>query len=180
MTITDDLSETTTKFNTELPTSESDFITTTTNNQYNNNNEDKIPTRLPGHSIDMSETYKNNRCLGLHEEVFCLNGGKCFNYTMLNDPAAVLFLSCECAEGFIGERCESKYWEGTYKLHDVPSKDKINTINHHIYERHHHKQQYKSNSSPSIYRTAQIHPVTVIIAAIVLIASFCTYRMLLR
>lgn len=89
--------------------------TTTINDNDETDNKDKRTSRLPGHSMDLSaETYKNNRCLGLHEEAFCMNGGKCLNYTMPNAPA-MMILSCECAEGFMGERCESKYWEGTYK-----------------------------------------------------------------
>lgn len=118
-TTTDLYPETTTDFNTEQPTTEIDF--TTTDNQDIDNvettttdNKNKKTIRLPGHTIDASETYKNNRCIGLHEEAFCMNGGKCINYTMPNAPA-MMILSCECAEGFMGERCDSKYWEGTYK-----------------------------------------------------------------
>lgn len=122
MTTTEDFTETTTttNLNTEQDTTtEIDF--TTTNNQDIDNvettttfNKNKRRNRPPGYTIDSSETYKNNRCIGLHEEAFCMNGGKCSNYTMPNAPA-MMILSCECAEGFMGERCESKYWEGTYK-----------------------------------------------------------------
>ena len=132
MTTTVDLSERTTEipteidfttFETEIPT-EIDFTTSVTGEDYNteestetNNNkfknEDKIPSRLRGHP-DLIDMYAINRCLGLLDELFCLNGGKCFNYTMRNAPA-VFFLSCECAEGFMDERCDFKYLEGTHK-----------------------------------------------------------------
>ena len=87
-------------------TTESEFVSSeTTTTVYN-----KKANQLRDHS----EMYEINRCLGLLDEVFCINGGKCINYTMRDVPT-VLFLSCECADGFMGERCESKYLEGTYK-----------------------------------------------------------------
>lgn len=44
------------------------------------------------------------------EENYCLNGGKCYNYTI----EQFYIPSCECAEGFMGERCENKYLIGSY------------------------------------------------------------------
>ena len=118
MTTTEDFTDRTTTFVTEI-----DF-TTTINQDYDNvdttttNNMDKRTNRLPGQFIDLSQIYTINRCLGLHEEAYCMNGGKCLNYTMKNVPAA-MFLSCECADGFIDERCETKYWEGSYKCKKI-------------------------------------------------------------
>ncbi|XP_055707605.1 U18-myrmicitoxin-Mri1a-like [Phlebotomus papatasi] len=44
-------------------------------------------------------------CSTIYSSVYCLNGGRCFNYTIghLHLPA------CQCPEGFMGERCELKY-----------------------------------------------------------------------
>ncbi|ALC39995.1 maker571 [Drosophila busckii] len=39
---------------------------------------------------------------------FCLNGGKCFRYDIGNSSLNY----CECAEDFVGERCESKTENG--------------------------------------------------------------------
>lgn len=50
------------------------------------------------------------RCSQLFEENYCLNGGKCHNFTIANSTMP----TCECADGFMGERCESKYLDGTY------------------------------------------------------------------
>lgn len=50
------------------------------------------------------------KCSLLFEENYCLNGGKCYNFTIANSTMP----TCECADGFMGERCESKYLDGTY------------------------------------------------------------------
>uniref|UniRef100_A0A182S9B2 EGF-like domain-containing protein n=1 Tax=Anopheles maculatus TaxID=74869 RepID=A0A182S9B2_9DIPT len=50
------------------------------------------------------------KCSQLFEENYCLNGGKCYNFTIANSTMP----TCECADGFMGERCESKYLDGTY------------------------------------------------------------------
>ncbi|XP_059620446.1 protein spitz-like [Phlebotomus argentipes] len=46
-----------------------------------------------------------NACSAPYSTAYCLNGGACFNYTIgqLHLPA------CQCAPGFMGERCELKY-----------------------------------------------------------------------
>lgn len=60
------------------------------------------------HTIDLY--YKIMRdvlsyeCLGNFLTDFCLNGGRCFRYPIANHS----FYSCECADGYVGERCESK------------------------------------------------------------------------
>ncbi|XP_061390890.1 protein gurken [Musca vetustissima] len=43
-------------------------------------------------------------CTGEFLTEFCLNGGRCFSYPIGNHS----FFSCECADGYVGERCESK------------------------------------------------------------------------
>lgn len=46
-------------------------------------------------------------CVDILKLEFCLNGGRCFLYPILNHSLS----SCECAEGFMGERCEAKSYE---------------------------------------------------------------------
>ncbi|XP_058981254.1 protein gurken isoform X2 [Musca domestica] len=49
-------------------------------------------------------------CTGQFLTEFCLNGGRCFSYPIGNHS----FFSCECADGYVGERCESKHVNGVY------------------------------------------------------------------
>lgn len=49
-------------------------------------------------------------CIEPYDTLFCLNGGRCFNITVVS----YTFPSCECATGFIGERCERKYLNRSY------------------------------------------------------------------
>ncbi|XP_053683621.1 protein gurken-like [Sabethes cyaneus] len=68
----------------------------TSSNNSNNNNKDQL--------------MRMGKCSLLFEENYCLNGGKCYNFTIANSTMP----TCECADGFMGERCESKYLDGTY------------------------------------------------------------------
>lgn len=47
-------------------------------------------------------------CTGHFLTDFCLNQGRCFRYPVGNQS----FFSCECADGYVGERCESKSVRG--------------------------------------------------------------------
>lgn len=47
-------------------------------------------------------------CTGQFLTDFCLNKGRCFRYPVGNQS----FFSCECADGYVGERCESKSVRG--------------------------------------------------------------------
>ncbi|XP_075149120.1 gurken [Haematobia irritans] len=49
-------------------------------------------------------------CTGQFLTEFCLNGGRCFRYPVGNHS----FFSCECADGYVGERCESKSVNGVF------------------------------------------------------------------
>lgn len=62
----------------------------------------------PGANKD--QLMRMGKCSLLFEENYCLNGGKCYNFTIANSTMP----TCECADGFMGERCESKYLDGTY------------------------------------------------------------------
>ncbi|XP_055381459.1 uncharacterized protein LOC129612041 [Condylostylus longicornis] len=46
-----------------------------------------------------------NKCEPDFDLLFCLNGGSCFNY-LIGDSSII---SCLCAEGYYGERCNYKY-----------------------------------------------------------------------
>lgn len=61
-------------------------------------------------SNSKDQLMRMGKCSLLYEENYCLNGGKCYNFTIANSTMP----TCECADGFMGERCESKYLDGTY------------------------------------------------------------------
>ncbi|KAJ6641039.1 Protein spitz [Pseudolycoriella hygida] len=58
-------------------------------------------------------------CIEPYDTHFCLNGGRCFNVTV----ASYSLPSCECAEGFMGERCEQKYLSRSYNLENYMKSD---------------------------------------------------------
>lgn len=64
----------------------------------------------PTVSNGKDQLMRMGKCSLLFEENYCLNGGKCYNFTIANSTMP----TCECADGFMGERCESKYLDGTY------------------------------------------------------------------
>lgn len=73
--------------------------TTASSSSDNNRNND----RLSGAT--------DSNCTTEFKKHYCLNDGICFNYTIQQN---FTLLSCLCADGFYGERCEDKYLEGTY------------------------------------------------------------------
>ncbi|XP_063705321.1 uncharacterized protein LOC134834534 isoform X2 [Culicoides brevitarsis] len=56
-------------------------------------------------------TLNDSNCTSAYRKHYCLNNGICFNYTIQQN---FTLLSCLCADGFYGERCEDKYLEGSY------------------------------------------------------------------
>lgn len=64
----------------------------------------------PNSGANKDQLMRMGKCSLLFEENYCLNGGKCYNFTIANSTMP----TCECADGFMGERCESKYLDGTY------------------------------------------------------------------
>lgn len=64
----------------------------------------------PPQQPNKDQLMRMGKCSLLFEENYCLNGGKCYNFTIANSTMP----TCECADGFMGERCESKYLDGTY------------------------------------------------------------------
>ncbi|KAM7351780.1 gurken [Cochliomyia hominivorax] len=67
--------------------------------------------------LDIYESIMENvlsfACTGQFLTDFCLNGGRCFRVPLGNQS----LFSCECADGYVGERCESKSVNGVF----VPS-----------------------------------------------------------
>ncbi|XP_030377034.1 protein gurken [Scaptodrosophila lebanonensis] len=51
-------------------------------------------------------------CSDSYKSDFCLNGGRCFRFPLANHS----FYSCECADGYVGERCESKTLNEQYVI----------------------------------------------------------------
>lgn len=62
-------------------------------------------------------------CIEPYDVNFCLNGGRCFNVTV----ASYSIPSCECATGFMGERCEQKYLNRSYNPENYMQADDIIT-----------------------------------------------------
>lgn len=74
----------------------------------------------PFHSLHTLE------CNEAFDEVYCLNGGRCFNVTV----ATYSFPSCECATGYMGERCDRKYLDRSYNPeHYIKTDDAITSEN---------------------------------------------------
>lgn len=70
----------------------------------------KVDERQQQQGANKDQLMRMGKCSLLFEENYCLNGGKCYNFTIANSTMP----TCECADGFMGERCESKYLDGTY------------------------------------------------------------------
>lgn len=70
----------------------------------------KEEQRQQQQGANKDQLMRMGKCSLLFEENYCLNGGKCYNFTIANSTMP----TCECADGFMGERCESKYLDGTY------------------------------------------------------------------
>uniref|UniRef100_A0A1Q3EW24 EGF-like domain-containing protein n=1 Tax=Culex tarsalis TaxID=7177 RepID=A0A1Q3EW24_CULTA len=71
---------------------------------------DQRQQQPPAQQPNKDQLMRMGKCSLLFEENYCLNGGKCYNFTIANSTMP----TCECADGFMGERCESKYLDGTY------------------------------------------------------------------
>lgn len=72
--------------------------------------EDERQKQQQQQGANKDQLMRMGKCSLLFEENYCLNGGKCYNFTIANSTMP----TCECADGFMGERCESKYLDGTY------------------------------------------------------------------
>lgn len=52
-----------------------------------------------------------SNCTGNFEKAYCLNKGVCWNFVI---DYKITLLSCQCPDGYQGERCEEKSLSGTY------------------------------------------------------------------
>lgn len=84
---------------TETPTAFTKTTTTTVTTTTTESQED-VQFKLISEIVTLE-------CVDILKWEFCLNGGRCFLYPILNHSLS----SCECAEGFVGERCEAKSYE---------------------------------------------------------------------
>nr|BAN21316.1 conserved hypothetical protein [Riptortus pedestris] len=55
-------------------------------------------------------TFHTYPCTAEHTAYYCLNGGTCFAIKI----GDTLIPACDCADGYIGERCDYKDLDGTY------------------------------------------------------------------
>lgn len=55
-------------------------------------------------------TFHTYPCTAEHTAYYCLNGGTCFAIKI----GEVLIPACDCADGYVGERCDYKDLDGTY------------------------------------------------------------------
>ncbi|KAG4069964.1 hypothetical protein HA402_015188 [Bradysia odoriphaga] len=79
-------------------------------------------------------------CIPPYDIAYCLNGGRCFNVTF----ATYSMPSCECATGFMGEKCEYKYLDRSYNPEHYMKADDTITSEHWSNREKSHEQQPNS------------------------------------
>lgn len=57
-------------------------------------------------------TFHTYACPPMYADVYCMNGATCFTVKI----GEHLLYNCECAEGFVGSRCEYKDLDSSYLL----------------------------------------------------------------
>ncbi len=65
----------------------------------------KVTEEMMTNLIGTSDGRPSNKCPDHYDELYCYNGGTCVRFAVEQDA----LYSCECLDGFIGERCETKY-----------------------------------------------------------------------
>lgn len=60
-----------------------------------------LPVTLSGLPISNSSAIKQSQCSACHLNATCMNNGRCVSFSMTN-------YTCECMDGFKGERCQTK------------------------------------------------------------------------
>lgn len=70
----------------------------------------KLYVQTKDQGIKPVEAQPSN-CTGDFEKHYCLNKGTCFNFGI---DFKIILLSCNCADGYHGERCEEKSLTGSY------------------------------------------------------------------
>jgi len=74
--------------------------------------------RPPSHSaMRPNITFQTYACPPAYAAWYCLNGATCFTVKI----AESILYNCECADGYMGQRCEFKDLDGTY----LPSRERL-------------------------------------------------------
>lgn len=68
------------------------------------------PRPPPQPTVRPNITFQTYACPEAYAKWYCLNGATCFSVKI---GESILY-NCECAEGFVGQRCEFKDLEGSY------------------------------------------------------------------
>ncbi|KAF4532817.1 hypothetical protein B566_EDAN002667, partial [Ephemera danica] len=66
--------------------------------------------RAPSPTARPNVTFRTFECPAAYAEWYCLNGATCFTVKI----GASLNYNCECADGYVGQRCEFKDLHGSY------------------------------------------------------------------
>jgi len=73
--------------------------------------------RPPSPSVRPNITFQTYACPSAYAAWYCLNGATCFAVKI----GESLLYNCECADGYMGQRCEFKDLDGSY----LPSREKV-------------------------------------------------------
>ncbi|RWS31156.1 protein spitz-like protein [Leptotrombidium deliense] len=73
--------------------------------------------RSPSPTTRPNITFQTYACPEAYAKWYCLNGATCFSVRI---GESILY-NCECADGFMGQRCEFKDLDGSY----LPTKEKV-------------------------------------------------------
>ncbi|KAG1663299.1 Protein spitz [Nymphon striatum] len=71
----------------------------------------------PSSTMRPNMTFHTYACPPEYAAWYCLNGATCFSLTL----AESILYNCECADGYIGQRCEYKDLDQSY----LPSRDQV-------------------------------------------------------
>eukprot|EP00096_Caligus_rogercresseyi_P014493 TRINITY_DN7001_c0_g1_i1.p1 TRINITY_DN7001_c0_g1~~TRINITY_DN7001_c0_g1_i1.p1 ORF type:complete len:131 (-),score=38.70 TRINITY_DN7001_c0_g1_i1:516-908(-) len=66
--------------------------------------------RASNSSLRPNITFQTYACPPAYAAWYCLNGATCFTLKI----AESILYNCECADGFVGQRCQFKDLEGSY------------------------------------------------------------------
>jgi len=77
--------------------------------------------RPPSHSaIRPNITFQTYACPPAYAAWYCLNGATCFTVKIADS----ILYNCECADGYMGQRCEFKDLDGTY----LPARERLSML----------------------------------------------------
>ncbi|EEC03208.1 protein spitz, putative, partial [Ixodes scapularis] len=73
--------------------------------------------RAPQSTVRPNITFQTYTCPEAYAKWYCLNGATCF---AIKIGESILY-NCECADGYMGQRCEFKDLDGTY----LPTRQRV-------------------------------------------------------